>query len=81
MLISTGHKRIKTHIDGAVSETEALLDEVGELADAATVLSKHGSCARRVDDDLGAGRGGADLNSGVSGMSPSQNKAANAIAV
>lgn len=51
--------------DGVLGELEALLDERGELADAATLLSKNllGVCG--ADDDVGDGGGDADLNAGV----------------
>jgi len=52
-------------VNGAIWETETLLDEEGQLADAATVLTKDGSGLGGVDDDLSAGWGGTDLEARV----------------
>ena len=54
-----------TYIDGALWETETLLDEVGQLANAATVLTENSSGLGGVDDDLSAGWGGTDLETRV----------------
>jgi hypothetical protein len=51
--------------DGAIGETESLLDDTGQLTDAASVLSKDVLGSGRSDDDLGTVRSGADLDSGV----------------
>lgn len=51
--------------DGVLGELETLLDQAGELTDAATLLSEDllGVCG--ADDDIGDGRGDADLDAGV----------------
>jgi hypothetical protein len=51
--------------DGVLGELESLLDERGELTDAATLLSKNllGVCG--ADDDVGDSGGDADLDAGV----------------
>ena len=51
--------------DRVLGELEPLLDEAGELADAATLLAQNllGVCG--ADDDVGNGRGDADLDAGV----------------
>jgi len=51
--------------NGVLGELEALLDERGELTDAATLLSENllGVCG--ADDDVGDGGGDADLDAGV----------------
>jgi hypothetical protein len=51
--------------DGVLRELEALLDERGELTNAATLLSENllGVCG--ADDDVGDGRCNADLDAGV----------------
>ena len=54
-----------THVDGAFGEVEALLDQQGQLADAAAVLAQHVGSAGGVDDHLGARGRGADLEAGV----------------
>lgn len=55
--------------DGVLGELEALLDERGELTDAATLLSKNllGVCG--ADDDVGDGGSDADLDAGVALLS------------
>jgi hypothetical protein len=55
--------------DGVLGELEALLDERGELADAATLLAEHllGVCGP--DDDVGDRGGDADLDAGVALLS------------
>ena len=52
-------------LDGSVLESEPLLDDGGELADALSLLSENGLGAGGTDDDLGAHGGSANLNSGV----------------
>ena len=51
--------------DGVLRELEALLDEAGELADAASLLAKNLLGVCRADDDVGHGRSDADLDAGV----------------
>lgn len=51
--------------DGVLGELEALLDEGGELADAAALLTENLLGVGGADDDIGDGRGDADLNAGV----------------
>lgn len=51
--------------DGVLGELEALLDERGELANAATLLSENLLCVRGADDDVGNGGRDADLDTGV----------------
>jgi len=51
--------------DGVLGEFEALLDERGELTDAATLLSEDLLCVGGADDDVGDGGGDADLDAGV----------------
>lgn len=48
-------------LDRSLGEAETLLDERGELADAATLLAEDLLGVGRTDDDLGAGVGDADL--------------------
>lgn len=48
-------------LDRALGEAETLLDERGELADAAALLAEDLLGVGRTDDDLGAGVGDADL--------------------
>lgn len=52
-----------------LGELEALLDERGELADAATLLSENLLCVGGADDDIGDGGGDADLDTGVTLLS------------
>ncbi len=52
--------------DGVLWEFETLLDQGGELADAATLLSENLLGVGGADDDVGDGWGDADLDSGVS---------------
>ena len=49
-------------LDGLVGESETLLDNRSELANAPSLLSEHILGARGADDDLRAGRGLADLD-------------------
>ena len=51
--------------DGVLGELEALLDERGELADAAALLAEDLLGVRGADDDIGDGRGDADLDARV----------------
>ena len=51
--------------DGVLGELEALLDERGELTDAATLLSEDLLCMGGADDDVGDGGSDADLDAGV----------------
>lgn len=51
--------------DAVLRELEALLDERGELADAAALLAEDLLGVRRADDDVGHGRGDADLDARV----------------
>lgn len=55
--------------DGVLGELEALLDERGELADAAALLSEDFLGLGGADDDVGDGRGDADLDTGVTLLS------------
>ena len=55
--------------DGVLGELEALLDERGELTDAATLLSENLLCVGGADDDVGDGGGDADLDAGVALLS------------
>jgi hypothetical protein len=48
-----------------LGELEALLDERGELTDAATLLSENLLCVGGADDDVGDGGCDADLDAGV----------------
>lgn len=51
--------------DGVLGELEALLDQAGELADAAALLAEDLLCVGGADDDVGDGRGDADLDARV----------------
>ena len=51
--------------DGVVGELEALLDERGQLADAASLLAENLLCVRGPDDDVGDGGSDADLDARV----------------
>lgn len=51
--------------DAVLRELEALLDQAGELADAATLLAKNLLGVGGADDDVGDGRGNADFDPGV----------------
>lgn len=51
--------------DGVLGELESLLDEGGELADAATLLTENLLGVGGTDDDVGDGRSDADLDAGV----------------
>lgn len=55
--------------DGVLRELEALLDERGELADAATLLTENLLSVGGADDDVGDGGGDADLDAGVTLLS------------
>lgn len=55
--------------DGVLGELEALLDERGELTDAATLLSEDLLGVGGADDDVGNGGGDADLDAGVTLLS------------
>lgn len=55
--------------DGVLGELEALLDERGELTDAATLLSKNLLCVGGANDDVGDGGRNADLDTGVALLS------------
>jgi hypothetical protein len=55
--------------DGVLGELEALLDERGELTDAATLLSEDLLCVGGADDDVGDGGRNADLDAGVTLLS------------
>ena len=55
--------------DGVLGELEALLDERGELTDAATLLSEDLLCVGGADDDVGDGGCDADLDTGVTLLS------------
>lgn len=55
--------------DGVLGELESLLDEGGELADAATLLSEDLLGLGGTDDDIGDGRGDADLDARVTLLS------------
>lgn len=52
--------------DGVLGELEALLDQGGQLADAAALLAEHLLGVGRADDDVGHGGRDADLDAGVS---------------
>ena len=52
-------------LDGALGEAKTLLDEGGELANAAALLAENVLGAGGADDDLGAHGGHADLDAGV----------------
>ena len=58
----------RKYLNAALGEAKALLDEVGELADAATILTEDIRGLGGVDDHLCAGGGGADLESSVAAM-------------
>jgi len=51
--------------DGVLGELEALLDQRGELTDAAALLAEDLLCVRRADDDVGDGGGDADLDARI----------------
>lgn len=51
--------------DGVLGELEALLDQRGQLADAASLLSKDFLGLGRADDDVGDGGGDADFDARV----------------
>lgn len=51
--------------DGVLGELEALLDERGELTDAAALLSENLLCVGGADDDVGDGGSDADLDARV----------------
>ena len=53
-------------LDGSLCKLESLLDERGELADPASLLSENLLGVGRPDDDLGTGVGYADLTAAVS---------------
>ena len=55
--------------DGVLGELEALLDERGELTDAAALLAEDLLGVGGADDDVGDGRGDADLDAGVTLLS------------
>lgn len=55
--------------DGVLGELEALLDERGELADAATLLTKNLLGVGGADDDVGDGGRDADLDARVTLLS------------
>ena len=55
--------------DGVLGELEALLDQAGELADAASLLAEDLLCVGGADDDVGDGRCDADLDAGVTLLS------------
>lgn len=55
--------------DGVFGELESLLDEGGELADAATLLTENLLGVGGSDDDVGDGGGNADLDAGVTLLS------------
>ncbi|VEU42722.1 unnamed protein product [Pseudo-nitzschia multistriata] len=52
-------------LDGAIGESESLLDDRGQLTDAASVLSQNVLGAGGPDDDLRAVGGRSDLDTGV----------------
>jgi hypothetical protein len=56
---------IVTNLNGIRGEVKALLDNSGQLANAAALLAKNILCAGGEDDDLGALRGRADLDTRV----------------
>jgi len=51
--------------DGVLGELEALLDEGGELADAASLLTEDLLCVGGADDDVGDGGGDTDFDTRV----------------
>lgn len=51
--------------DAVLGELEALLDQAGELADAATLLAENLLGVGGTDDDVGDGGGNADFDAGV----------------
>lgn len=51
--------------DRVLGELEALLDQRGQLADAAALLAENLLGLRGADDDVGDGRGDADFDAGV----------------
>lgn len=55
--------------DGVLGELESLLDERGELTNAATLLSEDLLGVGGADDDVGNGRSNADLDAGVTFLS------------
>ena len=55
--------------DGVLGELEALLDERGELTDAATLLAENLLCVGGADDDVGDSGRDADLDAGVTLLS------------
>lgn len=55
--------------DRVLGELEALLDQRGELADAAALLAEDILGVGGADDDVGDGRGNADLDTGVTLLS------------
>jgi hypothetical protein len=55
--------------DGVLGELEALLDERGELTDAAALLAEDLLGVGGADDDVGDGGGDADLDAGVTLLS------------
>lgn len=55
--------------DGVLGELEALLDQGGELADAAALLAEDLLGVGGADDDVGDGGGDADLDAGVALLS------------
>ena len=58
-----------THLDGSLGEVEPLLDDGGELPDATSLLPEHVLGAGGQDDDLGTGRGYANLHARVAILS------------
>ena len=56
-------------LDGTIIEVEPLLDDGGQLADALSLLSENVLRACGTDDDFGAMRGGADLDTGITVLS------------
>ncbi|RUP47290.1 hypothetical protein BC936DRAFT_145901 [Jimgerdemannia flammicorona] len=58
-------ERPRVQLDGVLGELEALLDEGGELADAAALLAEHILGVRGADDDLSTRRSHADLDARV----------------
>jgi hypothetical protein len=72
--LSDGGETSVLHLGGVqgnavLGELEALLDERGQLADAASLLSENFLGVGCADDDVGDGRGDADFDSGVSFLS------------
>lgn len=55
--------------DGVLGELESLLDERGELANAAALLAENLLGVGGSDDDIGDGGGNADLDAGVALLS------------